>query len=90
MHDLVRCTTFQHETVRTCTVHYNKLLLKYIIEIIKQPYFAFVGFTIMNRQQIAFAINLLHLDIDMAQNAEAVVELLDDMHRGNNDSISYN
>jgi len=26
----------------------------------------------------------------MAQNAEAVVELLDDMHRGNNDSISYN
>ncbi len=44
----------------------------------------------MNRQQIAFAINLLHLDFDMAQNAEAVVELLDDMHRGNNDSISYN
>ncbi|KAH3734872.1 hypothetical protein DPMN_041323 [Dreissena polymorpha] len=35
----------------------------------------------MNRKQIAFAINVLHLDIDMAQNAEAVVELLDDMHR---------
>ncbi len=44
----------------------------------------------MKSQQIGFAINLLHLDIDMAQNAEAVVELLDDMHRGNNDSISYN
>ena len=86
MHDLVRCTTFQHETVRTCTVHYNKLLLKYIIEI-KATVLEFVEFSIM---QIAFAINLFHLDIDMAQNAVAVVELLDDMHRGNNDSISYN
>ena len=89
MHDLERCIRFQHETVRECTVHYNKLLLKYIIEF-KATVLAFVEFTIISRQQITFEINLLHLDIDMAPYAEAVVELLDDMHRGNNDSISYN
>ena len=38
----------------------------------------------MNRQQKVFAINWLQLDIDMAQNAKALVELLDDIHRGNN------
>ena len=36
----------------------------------------------MNIHQTMFAIDWLQLDIDMAQNAEAVVELLDDMHRG--------
>ena len=69
-------------------VHYNKFLQKYIIEI-KANVLACIEFTIMNRQQIAFAINLLHLDIDMRRNVEAVVELLDDMHRGSDDSISY-
>jgi hypothetical protein len=37
----------------------------------------------MNGQQIELAINWLQLDIDIAQNAEAVVELLDDILRGN-------
>jgi hypothetical protein len=36
----------------------------------------------MNGQQILLAINWLQLDIDIAQNAEAVVELLDDIRRG--------
>jgi hypothetical protein len=37
----------------------------------------------MNGQQIVLAINCLQLDIDVAQNTEAVVELLDDIRRGN-------
>jgi hypothetical protein len=37
----------------------------------------------MNGQQIVLAINWLQLDIDIAQNAKAVVELLDDIRRGN-------
>jgi hypothetical protein len=37
----------------------------------------------MNGQQIVLVINWLQLDIDIAQNAEAVVELLDDIRRGN-------
>jgi hypothetical protein len=37
----------------------------------------------MNGQQIVLAINWLQLDIDIAQNAEAVVELLDNIRRGN-------
>ena len=36
----------------------------------------------MNGQQIVLAINWLQLDIDIVQNAEAVVELLDDIRRG--------
>jgi hypothetical protein len=37
----------------------------------------------MNGQQIVLAINWLQLDIDIAQNVEAVVKLLDDIRRGN-------
>jgi hypothetical protein len=37
----------------------------------------------MNGQQIVLAINWLQLDIDIAQNAEAVVELFDDLRKGN-------
>jgi hypothetical protein len=37
----------------------------------------------MNGQQIVLAVNWLQMDIDIAQNAKAVIELLDDIHRGN-------
>jgi hypothetical protein len=37
----------------------------------------------MNGQQIVRAINWLQLDIDIAQDVEAVLELLDDIRRGN-------
>ena len=36
----------------------------------------------MNNQQLKCAITWLGLDIDMAQNSRAVVELLEDRHRG--------
>jgi len=36
----------------------------------------------MNNQQLRLALNWLDLDIDMAQNARAMVELLEDRLRG--------
>jgi hypothetical protein len=44
----------------------------------------------MNGQQIVLAINWLQMDIDVAQNAEAVIELLDDICRGNYTNKYYN
>ena len=39
----------------------------------------------MNHQQLQLAINWLGLDIDMVQNAKAVVELLEYVLRGSRD-----
>ena len=88
---LLRFTMLQHDTARNCTDQIREIKYDVLQQVYK--YSLFVGHdvfafcrwvTIMDHQKLLFSINWLQLDIDMAQNAKALVELLENIHRGNN------